>query len=182
MEESERFRRWAQSLTSLLTELASQETPYPYDKNELLDPIPTDAVVPEALRPLYAVCGAASMPDVWNGYFIDSADRLAWYKGRDLVPTQIGGTPPIEIEVFGSDGGGGIYALGIADGAVYFLPSWGYIVEDNVYFPDDTMGTPRISASVIGFLQRLLADVEAFVHQREGHIYIETEFTTQGRG
>ena len=167
-------------MKSLLTELASQQTPYPFGTNELDSPVPTNAVMPEALRPLYAVCNGASMEDVWNGYFIHSADELALNKQRGL-PTRIAGTPPIEIEVFGSDGGGGSYALGTVDGAVYYLPSWGGAVENNVYVADDRMGTPRISASVIGFLQRLLADVEAFVHQREGHVYIETEFTRPKR-
>jgi hypothetical protein len=167
-------------MRSLLTELASQQTPYPFGTNELHSPVPTDAVVPEALRPLYAVCGGASMPDVWNGYFIQSADKLALNKQRGL-PTRIARTPAIEIAVFGSDGGGGSYVLGLADGAVYYLPSWGDAVENNVYVADERMGTPRISASVIGFLQRLLADVEAFVRQREGHVYIETEFTRHKR-
>jgi hypothetical protein len=167
-------------MRSLLAELAGQQTPYPFDTNELPSPVPTDAVVPEALRPLYAVCGGASMPDVWNGYFIHSADKLALNKQRGL-PTRIAGTPPIEIAVFGSDGGGGSYVLGLADGAVHYLPSWGGFVENNIYIGDDKIGTPRISNSVIGFLQRLLADVEAFVHQRDGHVYIETEFTRHKR-
>jgi hypothetical protein len=175
VEESERFRRWAISMKGLLTELASQATPYPFDTNELRSPVSTSAVVPEALWPLYAVCDGANLPDVWNGYFIDAADELALNKKRGL-PTQIAGTPPLEIEVFGSDGGGGSFAVA-ADGAVYYLPSWG-VVENNVYTGDETRGARRISGSVIGFLQRLLADVEAFVHQRDGHVYIESEFTT----
>jgi hypothetical protein len=162
-------------MNGLLAQLASQETPYPFDTNELRSPASTNAVLPEALRPLYAVCGGVSLPDVWNAYFVHSADKLALNKKRGL-PTRIAGTPPIDIEVFGSDGGGGTFAVA-TDGAVYYLPSWG-VVENNVYTGDDIRGARRISSSVIGFLQRLLADVEAFVHQREGHVYIETEFTT----
>jgi hypothetical protein len=165
-------------MSDLLAELARQETPYPFDTNELRSPVSRDAVVPEALRSLYAVCDGVSLPDVWNAYFIDPADELVSNKKRGL-PIQIAGTPPIEIEPFGSDGGGGIFAV-TTDGAVYYLPSWG-VVENNVYIGDDTRGARRISNSVIGFLQRLLADVEAFVHSREGHVYIESEFTTHKR-
>jgi hypothetical protein len=171
--DSEPFRKWAEAMKGLLAELATQQTSYSFDKNELLNAASTNVIPFGALRPLYAVCGGLSLPDVHNGHFIDTADRMASAVKRG-EPNQIAGERPIEIHVFGSDGGGSYFAVGTSDGAVYYLHSEG-CVEDNVYFENDAFPARRVSDSVIGFLQRLLSDVEAFVHMREGHVYIEAE-------
>lgn len=64
-------------------------------------------------------------------------------------PTLVEGGRPIAIHVFGSDGGGGRFALGVSDGAVYYRPS-----------------------SVSDFLDRLKTDIEAFVRGDRNHEYM----------
>jgi hypothetical protein len=170
---SEPFQVWANTMKALLAELATQQPPYPYGTNELFAPSASAVVPLEALRPLYAVCGGMCLEDVFNAYFIDRPDHLLPADDPRL-PNRIGGEPSIAIQVFGADGGGGKYAIGKDDDEVYYLHAEG-AVEDGAYLESDAFPVRTFDGGLPGFLQRLLADVEAFVHERPGHVYIEFE-------
>lgn len=110
------------------------------------------------------------MPDIHVGYFIDTAQRIlsAAVRGE---PIQIVGDTKRSIQVFGSDGGGGRFAVASDDGAVYYLPSSG-AVRDGRYFEDQLVQTRRVAGSVCEFMDRLKADVRAFVTGDEHHRYL----------
>jgi hypothetical protein len=167
------FSGWANLVRELLAELASQQSDYPFGTNELREPSPNHADLPGELQPLYAVFDGMSLPDVHIGYFIDSAERVASASKRG-EPVVVEGRQSIPIQVFGSDGGGDRFALGTVDGAVYFLPASG-AVRNGKFIEDDVVTVRRISGSVIGFLERLGSDIEAFVHGREGHVYLDRD-------
>lgn len=72
------------------------------------------------LLQLYSVVGAVSLPDVGNGFFVHSADDVV--DGiRDGQPTTVTGVISDSITVFGSDGGGGLFAHSGSTGVVYRL-------------------------------------------------------------
>ena len=73
--------------------------------------------------------------------------------------------------MFGSDGGGGRFALDLDDKAVYYLPSM-CGVEDGVLFVHDAAPVRRIADSVMDFLDRLKVDIEAFVRGDTTHTYM----------
>jgi hypothetical protein len=113
----------------------------------------------QTLAEFYAEVGEVSLPDVHNGYFIHPASRL---------PASIDWGLPVRVDVgsigdvatFGSDGGGGLFCVALADAAVYYLPP-GQIV-DGIY--SGGMGAPkRIATDFADFLQRLLAVTREFV-------------------
>lgn len=175
MIEANEFERWVESVRALLAELSTQDFGYPIGVNEARDRAIQRHDLPAQLRPLYAVCDGVSMPDVHVGYFIDSAASAAFAVKRG-DPTQIRGTDTVEIDVFGSDGGGGRFALDRASGAVYYLPSAGE-VRAGVYIEDDVASRVKIAERLIDFLWLLQKDLQAFVDGRTDHTYL----TQQGR-
>ena len=82
------------------------------------------------------------------------------------------GRRSIPVYVFGSDGGGGRFALGLEDGAVYYLPSSGE-VRDGVFRETNAAVVRRLAPDVIGCLERLLSDIEAFTRGVEGHVFLD---------
>lgn len=156
-------------IEELLGELAAQDFGYPLGKNEVRSPPEAVKGLPAALVPLYKICNGLSMPDVHVGYFIDSADRVASARERG-EPTLTTDAPHTSIHVFGSDGGGGRFAIRLNDGAIYYLPSGG-AVRDGV-FDDCGQGSERVAETLNEFLCRLSDDVAAFVHEKEGHGYM----------
>lgn len=159
------------AVRALLTKLAMQDFGYPLGVNEVRDPSPQYFDLPSGLQPLYAVCDGVSMPDVHIGYFIDRASRAASARVRG-EPTQIQGIESSEIHVFGSDGGGGRFALESIGGAVYYLPSAG-AVNGGAFIADDVARPQKVAEQLIDFLWLIQEDVEAFVMGRRGHIYID---------
>ena len=69
------YADWARELQVLLAELADLDFGYPLDTNEVLAPQLSPPKVPAGLEDLYGVCDGVSMPDVYVGYFLDSAAR-----------------------------------------------------------------------------------------------------------
>ncbi len=166
-----RIEDWAREMRALLAEVMSQDVGYEIDVQELRPAaasIPDE--VPTALRPVYRVFDGLSLPDVHNGYFIDPAARVLTARQRG-EPTRIGGHPERAIHAFGSDGGGGRFALGIVDGAVYYLPSGG-AVEDGAYLEDKLVRARVVADGVSEFLDLIQRDVRAFAEGREHHRYI----------
>jgi hypothetical protein len=119
--------------------------------------------------PLYRFVGPVSLPDITDGYFVHRPDGLIGVPCRDGRRADRIREPlaqDVDIVVFGSNGGGDLYALAATDsGPVYRLREAAY--EDGIY-----RGTER-GITVVGdnlrdFLGRLLAAVEAFA--RDGSI------------
>jgi hypothetical protein len=155
---------------ALLDALTEQDLGYELGTNEVRPPGAVGAAVPEPLRELYAALDGVSMPDVHVGYFIDTAQRImsAAVRGE---PIQIVGDSERPIQVFGSDGGGGRFAVASDDGAVHYLPSSG-AVRGGRYFEDQLVQSRRVAGSVCEFMDRLKADVRAFVNGDEHHRYL----------
>lgn len=163
------FEAWASLVSKLIDELSSQQYPS-MGVNKLRQAVSNHDGLPSALKPLYTVCDGISLADVYNGYFIDSADRVVSAAKRG-EPTLVEGKQSIAIQVFGSDGGGNRFALGINDFAVYYLPSSGAVIN-GTFVEDDVTNVCRMAGSLIEFLWLLKDDIEAFVHGNENHHYI----------
>jgi hypothetical protein len=125
--------------------------------------------LPDDLLALYRVVGPVSLPDITNGYFVHPPDSLigdAYRRGRRADRIREPLAEDVDIVVFGSNGGGDLYALAATgSGPVYRLREAAY--EDGIY-----RGTER-GITVVGnnlghFLDRLLAAVEVFA--RDGSI------------
>jgi hypothetical protein len=156
------FNGWLGQVRAALAELASVDLGYPLGANVVRERSTAELPdLPSPLDALYRAIDGVSLPDVHVGYFIDPADRVASAAERG-EPTLIEGDRPIAIHVFGSDGGGGRFALGLSDGAVYYLPSSGAVKEGR-YLEDTASPVRQVAVSVSDFLDRLKADIEAFI-------------------
>jgi hypothetical protein len=117
------------------------------------------AGVPADLVDFYSHVEAVNLPDVDNGYFIHSADRvLDGIRGEQ--PTELTGTVRDTITVFGSDGGGGLFAVNQAGDRVYRLGGGSLI--GSTYDADDSEATVTAS-SLWEFLEGLRAKVASEV-------------------
>jgi hypothetical protein len=161
---------WTQQLRELLAELKSQDFGYPLGRNEILSPGPATPDTPLELEPLYAVTDGAVLEDVHVGYFIDTAARVAAAADRG-EPTRIEGETPARIWVFGSDGGGGRFAISRNEGSIWYLPASGE-VRSGTFYEDARVKARRCAATLSEFLWRLRDDVAAFVRQEPRHEYI----------
>lgn len=155
------YQRWVNALRILVKEFSTQDLGYPGGTNEVRNPQARQEGVPVFLHSLYEVCDGISLPDVQVGYFLEPASRVAAASKRG-EPTRIEGKSTTPIHVFGSDGGGGRFAVG-SEGAVYYLPSSGAVV-DGAFLEDATVQARRVAPTVIAFLTALLSDIETFVH------------------
>lgn len=151
--------------------MALQDFGYPIDGNEVYErSSELPAGVPPALVPMYSVFDSLCLPNVHNGYYIDRAERVVTATQRG-GPTQIEGEPGRRIHVFGSDGGGSLFALDLDNETIYYLPAWG-VTGEGVYLVDDLMPIRVVGSNLMEFLDRLKADIEAFVRFEENHPYM----------
>jgi hypothetical protein len=151
----------------------------PMGADVVSDPVPAGKNAPAAFAALYSVTDGISLPDVHNGYFIDGAERLV-ARGQDGEPFRVSGTDPMDVKMFGSDGGGGRFVLRIDDGSVWYLPDWGG-VHDGVYQADEHTRPLRLTDSLNEFLWRLLGDVEAYLKADTRHRFLgEYPFPPRG--
>lgn len=162
---------WLEGVRADLDEMESQDFGYPLGVNEIRAAEPLDAqAVPSQLKELYLLFDGLSLPDVYVGYFIDAAARVQSAQQRG-EPMWLERDPMVPIHVFGSDGGGGRFAISGRDGVVYYLPSSGAVVQGR-YVEDAGARVRQVAANVRDFLERLRADVHAFVHGAAGHRYL----------
>ena len=154
----------------MIDELTAQDLGYSLGIHEIRPSASERNSVPAGLVQLYTAFDGISLSDVHVGYFIDPARRVASAAQRG-EPTQIEGAYPRAIHVFGSDGGGGRFALDTENGAVYYLPTSG-AVRDGVFFEDDVVRVRRMAGSLMEFLQLMRADIEAFVRGDANHEYM----------
>jgi len=140
---------------------------YPPGENLVEDPDDIDATrlaaigpsIPGDLLHLFATVGCVSLPDIGNGIFVHRpglvADAYISYKLRHIT-----GRHDADVIVFGSDGGGNLYALASPAGSpVYRLPE-GRVI-DGVY----ESGSSRfevVATDLAGFLTRVRESVERF--------------------
>jgi hypothetical protein len=119
------------------------------------------AIVPRPAADLidfYRWIGQVSLPDVGNGYFIHPADLVA-RQAAGGEPRRIGPPHELDILVFGSDGGGALYAVPAAKpGPVYRLRE--YSINNGIALAGNIK---IIAVDYRTFLQRLQTAVDTFV-------------------
>ncbi|GAA3247518.1 SMI1/KNR4 family protein [Dactylosporangium siamense] len=129
--------------------------------------------IPDALVAVCRLVGAVSLPDIANGYFMfDPGYILGVLYHHDGLPDRIGAPfdEDVDIVVFGSDGGGALYAITLGDiGTVYRLRECAYDDAGGCYSYDtgasyDTshVGVTMVAESLDKFLDKLLNAVMAF--------------------
>jgi hypothetical protein len=169
--DAKNMKDWLKAVDDDLVELGRLEFGYPLGVNEVREPLPIKASgIPSFLDQIYNAFDGLSLPDIHIGYFIDSASRTASAPERG-EPSFIVCDTELPIHVFGSDGGGGRFAVGLSDGAIYYLPSSGS-VRDGKYIADCASKVRRLSSNVSGFLDLLRKDIHAFVQDEKGHRFM----------
>lgn len=128
------FAEWADETRMLAAEFqAGFESRYGYPPGDHVVSGPTDPsiieeaasradAIPVVLLDFYRMCGEVSLPDVGVGYFVVPLRRvLDGLDGDD--PVRMRGSWDLPIVVFGSDGGGTLFALHAGSGEpAYALP------------------------------------------------------------
>lgn len=171
------LEQWLDDVNAWLRKLTNVDLGYPQGNNEIRYAAAKERVraagdeplLSLELRTFYQVCDGASLPDIRNGYFIRSfADLRRGAESDD--PTVIAGGPyKGPIIIFGSDGGGGLFAFRADEGDVLLLR--GGQIAGRAYC-DRGRNAERIAVSFDEFLLRLLSDISAFVEDTPGHTYI----------
>lgn len=166
---------WIDSMSKLTATLMSDfeaRFGYPPDENVILTATPESGA--ESLQILSAIeahsdlldfysrVEEVSLPDVANGFFISSAEAVV--AGIDnWQPVEIVGAFVDTIVVFGSDGGGGLFALNSTGEKVYHLTG-GALVGSS--YDADEAGAKVISADLWGFLEYLRSELAQMVYDR----------------
>ncbi|WKX68604.1 hypothetical protein [Streptomyces sp. XD-27] len=113
------------------------------------------AVLKEAevgdLVAFYSRVAEVSLPDVGSGFFVHAAESVIDGMNGDQ-PTRVAGSADEPIIVFGSDGGGSLFALGASEGLIYRLT--GGTLIGSVYEVEDS-GLEVVARNLWGFLQYL---------------------------
>ncbi len=122
----------------------------------------------DELRALYACCDGVSLPDVHVGYFVKSVTNLG-VVNRSSEPLELAGSFAGKVLSIGSTGGGGLFVLRRLSGEVLHLAPGP--LHNGVY--NGFRGkVKRVSASLFGFLDCLMADLKAFVEADTSHSFI----------
>lgn len=150
---------WKQSCSALLVRFRNSDWGYEIGENRLNEPADIrvleelKAVTPPELLEFYFVADGLSWPDVHTGVFIHRAARvLASANKGDPVLLERDSTP---ITVFGSDGGGGLFAISKSNGNVLHLGAGK--VTDGVYFGRNFK---VVANTLLDFLLTLQRDLE----------------------
>lgn len=115
--------------------------------------------IPADLLDFYQVSGGITLPDVETGVFVHSPKVVLRELERG-APVRVNAPREMEVVPFGSDGGGGLFALDRADGSVWYLPPG--LVESGSYSTDSSEFR-QVSTNLISFLRDILRTVAAFV-------------------
>jgi len=120
--------------------------------------------LPDELLALFRFVGPVWLPDITNGYFLHPPgsviDNLYHENGRaDRICERF--SEDVDVVVFGSNGGGDLYALATDGGSVYRLREAAY--EDGIYRGTER-GITVVGETLRDFLERFLAAVETFAH------------------
>lgn len=172
-----RLTSWAAAVDAAATRAAKDVLAhYPYETvaHTIGPPVPeADLTTLRTRLPwigddLLAVCrtvGPVHLPDIANGYWMFAPAYLlgVLQEHDDGRPDRIGEPfdTPVDVVVFGSDGGGARYALTVgAPGPVYRLRECAY--TDGVYSSSGGWGVTAVAADLDAFLDELLAAVTTF--------------------
>jgi hypothetical protein len=117
--------------------------------------------MPDELVALHRQVGPVTLPDIGNGYFLHALDGLLAMLYQQDRADQIGQprVGRIDAVVFGSNGGGDLYAVAVTDGRVFRLQDASYI--GGVY-DSTTRGITVVGEDLRDFLERFLTAVNAF--------------------
>lgn len=120
-----------------------------------------DTQVPPSIVEFFNVVEEVSLPDVWNGYFIGPATRVAAMHA-DKRPRwlELGGRR-VEILVIGSDGGGALYVVGVEEDSPVFRIEEAAI-ESGVLCPATERQVQRLAANVSAFLELFASSLESY--------------------
>ncbi|MFK0249919.1 hypothetical protein ACIQUM_34910 [Amycolatopsis azurea] len=112
---------------------------------------------PAGLLDFYAQVREVSLPDVGNGIFLHPAGHvIAGLLGA--MPTRLTGAVEDEIIVFGSDGGGSLFALSKAGGHIRRLRGGSFL--EGAY-EADPRGTMVVAKDLREFLDGILTELES---------------------
>ncbi|MCR6484554.1 hypothetical protein M8542_17150 [Amycolatopsis sp. OK19-0408] len=114
------------------------------------------ACLPPELFDLYAAIEEVSLPDVGNGYFVHPLKEGA----EDHRPTRLTRSVTDEVVVFGSDGGGALFALSRTGRGVHRVAGGSWIGPGRPYEDGDVT---VVAPDVRRFLDFLLAELRAAV-------------------
>jgi hypothetical protein len=119
----------------------------------------SSAGAPRELIDFYLKIDEVSMSDVDNGFFIHPyKDVIEGIGGAQ--PTELTGFTSDRIIVFGSDGGGGLFAISLVDGRVYRL-SGGSLIGST--YDADESGSAVVASGFWEFLDHLLSELAAAI-------------------
>jgi hypothetical protein len=123
--------------------------------------------MPDALVALYRHVGPVSLPDIGNGYFLHPVDGLISMLDQHHRADRLGEplAESLDIVVFGSNGGGDLYAIAVTDGRVFRLQEAAYL--GGVYH-STTAGVTIVATDLRDFLEQFLDAVTGFA--RDGSI------------
>lgn len=128
---------------------------YPPDVNRaVLAAAPAEGFSGE-LAVLYDVVHEVSLPDVGNGYFVHTPEMVLLGIGGES-PTRLTGTVEDSIVVFGSDGGGGLFALSATGRGVYRMTGGSFLARGAPY---DGGGVTVVAPGVGQYLDLLRAQL-----------------------
>lgn len=167
------------NLESILRELAAIDFGYPLGDNLVAPPgEQANYALAEAgldgisgLLDLYSSCNGISMPDVHNGYFIKPLHKLLEYKPAS-EPRTVLLDAELEVIPLGSTGGGDLFVVERKSGRVLLLPPGP--LHDGLYDGRQT-NVKVVAEGIPQFLDELICDVEAFVHDKQGHRYLSDQ-------
>ncbi|SPF07279.1 hypothetical protein [Streptomyces sp. MA5143a] len=121
----------------------------------------------EALLEYYAQLGPVVLPDLGNGVWINDASSVVSQREAGNYPNRLTGAVDDAVTVFGTDGGGGLYAVSHTTGGVYHL-ALGVLTGDSYHL--DPGGYRRVAMALRVFLEQLRTDLtEAVLAQRAAH-------------
>jgi hypothetical protein len=115
------------------------------------------AGLPKPLTEFYRHVGEVSLPDAFIGFFVHPL-RLVLANPTNGMPVRAPGLTDADIVVFGSDGGGQLFAVDSAGSPVYLLPTGA--IRDGAYLGGGLPGRV-LAATFPDFLDWLLDAVRA---------------------
>jgi len=165
--------RIARALARIDEDLVGYE---PYE-NVVREPLPAqdvraalESVAPSFRAPLIALYEACDGIDAMNvniGYHVRPLSEVVDQSPNPFEPVRLR-TAGDAIKAFGSDGGGGLFALN-ERGEVLYLDHGS--IEDGV-FGDTPRSCRRVATDIAEFMERVSADANAFVARKPGHRYM----------
>jgi len=124
------------------------------------------------INELYSASDGLSFPDVHVGYFIKPLERIVNADGYYEPRTVIGDSgEEVSVLPFGSTGGGSLFVVKCNRGEVMLLPPGEF---RNGRYDGRGRKVRVIASSVVGFLDLLREDLEAFVGGVTPHAYISS--------